>query len=140
MKNDEVDLTIGHDGDFIIQDGENKSICEFVPSDKSDLVRQIVMNRVRTMKPDWFYDHVGADLEQLLGEDNTKATAEKGVALIKDAIIYDGFLEEQDVWINPSPLNNYTIVYMLAIRISEGEQLMFQVSIALSSGINIEEV
>lgn len=138
----EVDLMITQDGDFILCEEENvtHTVCEMMPCENSMYIAQVVMNRVKTMKPDWFYDHVGADLEYLLGEDNTKETADYGNELIKNALTYDGFIEEKDIWVKPSPIDVYTIVYLLAIRVSEYEQLTFRISIALSSGVNIEEV
>lgn len=136
----EVDLMISQDGDFILCEGDDHTVCEIEPSGESVLIKQIVMNRVKTMKPDWFYDHVGANLEELLGEDNTKEVAEHGKKLITDALCADGFLKQTDIWVNPSPMDNYTIMYMLAVRVSDMEQLVFQINIALSSGVNIEEV
>lgn len=139
---DEIDIMITEDGDFILCEDENEAhtVCEMLSCKESDYLAQIIMNRVKTMKPDWFYDHVGADLEQLLGEDNTEDTANKGIELINNALCGDGFLEEENVWIKPSPVDIYTIVYLLAVRVSDLEQLMFKINIALSSGVNIEEV
>ena len=131
----ETDIKITSDGDFVLD-----SSADFEYATDTEFIKQIVMTRVKTMKPDWFYDNVGANLEELLGKDNTKDTAELGATNIINALTYDGFLTSDDIYIKPSPVDEFTIVYVMAIRIEDMEPLVFKVDIALSSGINIEEV
>lgn len=139
--NEEVDLGLDEYGDIVLDDMQGADGTHQLKfNDESALIRQIVMTRVKSVKPDWFYDNVGANLESLLGRDNTKDTAEIGVDLIKSALTYDGFLKDGDIYIKPSPADEFTIVFIMAIRVENKEALVFKINIALSSGINIEEV
>lgn len=135
-------MLMSQDGDLVLCDDTNNphTACEAQETSGSALKSQIIINRIKTMKPDWFYDHIGADLEQLLGEDNTQQTSDLGKKLITDALCGDSYIDGKDVWINPVPIDPYTLMYMLAVRVSDDEQLVFKINIALSSGVNIEGV
>lgn len=138
----DIDLYMTQDGDLMLckETLMPHVSCEIQEANNTTLLSQIITNRIKTMKPDWFYDHIGANLELLLGEDNTKQTSEMGIDLITNALCGDNFIKKDDVWINPVPIDPYTLIYMLAVRISEDEQLVFKIDIALSSGVNIEGV
>lgn len=138
----EADLMLTDDGDLVLHEDNGLSHEEgdLKSSLGSKLISQIIINRVKTMSPDWFYDGIGADLEQLLGKVNNKETALKGAELIKNALTYDGFIKNDDIFVKPSPIDEFTIMYILAVRVSTSEELLFKVGIALSSGVNIEEM
>ena len=78
---------------------------------------QVITNRIRSVKPDWFYDNVGADLELLLGEPNTRETAQSGADRIRSALTDDGFVKVNDVYIKPVPVDAETIVFFCFVGI-----------------------
>lgn len=139
---EEVDISLSEDGDIVLceEEGVVHEYCEIQFVENSQYIKQIVFNRIKTMKPDWFYDHVGANLEELLGKDNVKETALIGADLITEALTSDNFISPENIYIRPSPVDEFTMLYLLAIRVTDLEQLVFKVNIALSSGINVEEV
>lgn len=130
----EGDIKLTEDGDLFLEDDL------YIIYDV-DYIKQQICNRIKTMSPDWFYDNIGADMEQLLGQPNTKDTAVKGIDLIRDALSGDGFIDKDSVYIKPIPVNNETIAYFVMIQIEGADKpLTFQVDIALSAGINIRGV
>ena len=61
-RSNEIDITLTEDGDFVLVDGD------FVLAYDMEYIKQQIFHRIKTMNPDWFYDKIGADLEQLLGK------------------------------------------------------------------------
>jgi len=130
----ENDIGLTVDGDLDL-DGDFTIVSE------NDYIKQQVNIRVKTINPDWFYDDLGADMEQLLGKPNTKITAEKGISLIRKSLTYDGFLDNDSVYIKPMPLDVDNVSFFLFIRTPFTDKpLSFEVAVALSAGINITEV
>lgn len=134
-RSNEIDITLTEDGDFVLVDGD------FVLAYDMEYIKQQIFHRIKTMNPDWFYDKIGADLEQLLGKPNTRETATLGIDLIREALTNGGFIDAESIYVKPIPVNNETITYFIMIKVDDATKpLTFKVNIALSAGINIEEV
>lgn len=137
----EKDIAFTDDGDinftqvdFMLQYSEVDEVSKY------DVLKQIVINRVKSIKPDWFYDNVGANLESILGKENSKETAQLGAQLIIESLAGDGYIDENNIYVKPIPTDLFTIVYYLAIRVSDNDALQFKINIALNAGVNIEEM
>lgn len=134
---DEFDVGLTDDGDLDL-DSLNK---EFTVVSENDYISQQVKIRVKTVNSDWFFDDLGADMEQLLGMPNTKDTAQKGISLIRNCLTYDRFLTNDDIYIKPMPLDVDNVSFFLFVKTPFTEKpLSFEVAVALSAGINITEV
>ena len=134
---DEFDIEFTDDGDLKLDTFEK----DFNVVSENDYISQQVKVRVKSVNPDWFFDDLGADMEQLLGMPNTKDTAQKGISLIRNCLTYDRFLTNDDVYIKPMPLDVDNVSFFLFIKTPFSDKpLSFEVAVALSAGINIKEV
>lgn len=137
----DVDLSMTDDGDIeTFNLTESMGYTYFKQVSEIDLLIQNIKNRIKTCKPDWFYDKIGANMEAILGMENSKDTAMYGAQLIEDAITEGGFMKSEDIYIRPVPSSIFSIVYFVAVRVGENSSLQFKVNVALNSGINVEEV
>ena len=138
----EMDLAMTDDGDLLFYSHDENEIInyQFVKEiGKEDLVIQNIKNRIKTTKPDWFYDHIGANIEEIIGMENSKETALYGAELIKSSLTEGGYINEYDVYIKPVPTDIFSIMYLVAVRIADDNIVQFKVSVALNAGINVEE-
>lgn len=103
-------------------------------------IAQTIFCRLKSCSVDWFYDRVGADLEQIIGEPNTEENANLGSSLIISSLTYDGFLSEDKIVVKPIPQDEFTILYYLVITLDDGEELKYEVNLALNSGISIRNL
>lgn len=72
-----------------------------------EAARQDMTNRVRTQRGDWrSHIFIGANLELLLGEHNTKITGERAKRLIEETLFYDRRFHPNDtsVYVIPTEL------------------------------------
>lgn len=84
--------------------------------------KQVVMNRLRTDNPDWYlHDEIGADLSELIGLPNTRATGNLGVTLILHSLCNDGFLNPEDLRIRPVPISSSEILFHITLNRPVGE-------------------
>lgn len=126
------DLKLTHDGDLDIE--EQRSVTGI------GYLKQQVKNRIKTINPDWFFDEIGADLEEIVGEPNTKDTAEIGVRNIRKTLLRDSLFQDKDISIKPTPVNEDSIVYFIFLQVDGIEPIIFRADVSLSAGINIMEV
>ena len=99
---------------------------------------QNITNRLRSVHPDWFYDYKGADLELLLGEPNTKDTAQLGIEQIRNALNWDGLVSNNELYIKPVPVSAETIIFFCFVKNPYNNgRLTFQTEICLSGATNV---
>jgi hypothetical protein len=78
--------------------------------------KQIIYNRLMSSKGDWFlYQNMGASLETLIGQPNTRETGQKGANMIIEALTYDSFLTESELRVRPVPLSATEILFYIEI-------------------------
>lgn len=136
----EVDVALTSDGDLDLLEYQQDT-CEITYVEKLEYIKQQILVRVRTMNPDWFYDKIGSDLEELLGKVNSKDTAQQGIDKIRNCLTYDSFLSNDDIYIKPVPADYDTVAYFIFVKTTfTDEPIAFVANIALSAGINVEEV
>lgn len=127
------------DGDIVFDNGTNLGL-NFSEIDSETSIAQTIYCRLKSCTIDWFYDDVGADLEQLLGEPNTEENANRGSSLIINSLTKDGLISEDNIVVKPIPIDNFTINYYVAISLKNGVNLKYEVSLALNSGISIKNI
>jgi hypothetical protein len=114
----EGDLEISETGDLLITRDFDSS-------------KQDIMNRIRTQTMDWrSHPRIGGNLELLEGEKNTRITAAKGLAQIKQTLFYDGRFIPSDVEIKPVPSSVNQLDYYVFLN-AEKEKLVIKESVIL---------
>ena len=131
-----TDLSLSEDGDLILENGDLGLVAG------SAMIAQGTRNRIRSVHKDWFYDKIGATLEQLLGRPNTKETGDEGVNLLTKALTVDGFIDNADLYIKSTPISGTRIVYFVFINspFNVNGPIGFEVALDLGNGIKIKEV
>ena len=64
---------------------------------------------------------MGAGLDELIGEPNTRETAALGESKISHSLIYDGFVKSQDLYIKGVPINNESVYYYVFVNNGIGQ-------------------
>lgn len=129
----EVDIKITEDGDFLISNNDLELI------DKDDLRTQIAVNRIKSVTNDWYYDNIGADMEEVIGKPCSKETADTGKHKIFNALTYDGYFTSEEIFITYQVnKTNRNIVFNVYIKslINEPTTLI-KVVFDLVQGVNL---
>ena len=112
-----VDIAVSASGDMTI--GQNR---DFQLTVASGVLKQDIAFRLRT-NPGEFYVHqdVGAGLDELIGEPNTREVAALGESKIAHSLIYDGFVRSNDLFIKGVPVNNESVFYYVFVNNGDGQ-------------------
>lgn len=106
-------------GDIILSVPRNGKV-DLAISYEEDVLKQMIYSRLKTQNPDWFmHEGIGANLEDLIGEPNTRETAAKGVSLIKQSLMYGGFLTLYEFSVRAVPVNNKEVLFIVKIHSSD---------------------
>jgi hypothetical protein len=98
------EIQVGHNGDLLV-------------ARDMDVVIQEVLWRLKTVQGDWvLMPDCGANLELLIGEPNTPATAARLEAQIYQALTHDGFLTHELEDLRVVPLNRDQLAAFLTLR------------------------
>jgi hypothetical protein len=99
------------EGDFMVDESG-----DFALTGEYESARQDLTNRARTQKGDWrSHPNIGADLELLEGEPNTRATGEKGTEQLYEAMTYDGRFDTRDLNIRAVPTSIENIDFFMVL-------------------------
>jgi hypothetical protein len=89
------------EGDFAVDATGDFALTEDYESAKQDMA-----NRIRTQSTDWrSHPRIGADLELLEGEPNTRETGAKAEAQVYRTLTYDNRFDQLDLTIRSVPTN-----------------------------------
>lgn len=107
-----VDIAVSASGDMVL--GANR---DFMTTPASGVLKQDIAFRLRT-NPGEFYVHqdVGAGLDELIGEPNTRENAQIGEDKIYYSILNDGFVARQDLYVRGVPLSLESLFYYVFVN------------------------
>lgn len=109
------DIEKGIEGDYIVDE-----TGDFALTDDYESPRQDINNRVQTQKGDWrSHPNIGADLELLEGEPNTKNTGLKGESQIYETLLYDGRFNSEDLTVRGVPTSIESIEFFITLDTDE---------------------
>jgi len=93
------DISLSEEGDMELDQTGDLEL-----STPTETVQQAAMSRIKTNNPDWFrFPRIGADLEDLFGEDNDWSTAQDAEVKAENALTIDGRFSDNDVNVDPVP-------------------------------------
>jgi hypothetical protein len=112
-----IDIAVSASGDMAI--GPNR---DFQLTVGSGVLKQDIAFRLRT-SPGEFYVHkdVGAGLDELIGEPNTREVTAIGESKISHSLVYDGFIRSADLYIKGVPLSQESVYYYVFVNNSLGQ-------------------
>lgn len=120
-----IDFRISEDGELEYDNtiGDSQYVM------KDDLVKQICINRIKSITDDWFNTNIGANLEQFLGHKSNTETHNKIVNAIINSLTHDNFLSKDDIFIIPKA-DKYKIENIIFIKSQHGGK-RFQIELTL---------
>lgn len=108
-------LEAGIEGDFMVD-----ATGDFALTSDFESARQDINNRVQTQKGDWrSHPHIGADLELLEGEPNTRETGLRGETQIYETLLYDGRFSSEDVNVRAVPTSIEQVEFFITLDTDE---------------------
>jgi len=113
----EVDIAVTASGDLCLASNRDFSLTS-----GSGVLKQDIAFRLRT-NPGEFYPHleVGAGLDELIGEPNTRYTAKTGESKIVRSLIYDSMVQNLDLYVRGVPISQEAIMYYVFVNNGEGQ-------------------
>lgn len=136
-----MDFMIDNYGELCIEvnDYNKNSLLE---ARNDELRNQIAMCRIMSVTHDWFYDNIGANLEQILGEALNEQTINYGKELITDSLMKNNFLTSDEIIIESVITDIDSIGYNVYIRQIELKDIytVINVSLDLIKGVTIKVV
>lgn len=106
------DFNIDDSGELIINQGEHD--INKVNSD--DLKIQLAYTRIKSISHGWFYDYIGADLEELVGRSVKEQTVQYGKEKIHNVLTYDGLWDDSDIFIQATIKDSTHLIYSVYLK------------------------
>jgi len=108
----EVDIAVTASGDLCLASSRDFSL-----TNGSGVLKQDIAFRLRT-NPGEFVPHldVGAGLDELIGEPNTRETSRNGESKIIHSLVYDGMISNIDLYVKGVPISNESIMYYVFVN------------------------
>lgn len=117
---DKIDFYWTFDEDLLI--GPDGDLYDTLDDPLLSLVQEI-KTRLKADQLDWdLYPDVGAELSELIGEPNNKATAETGKAKIIAALTRDGLVDISDLSVKYMPVGPDSLLYKLDVRVTPTDE------------------
>jgi hypothetical protein len=112
-----ADLSMTDDGDLIVDETGDLEL-----SFGTDVLQDDVTVRLNTNEQEWFHHPwLGATLDDLLGEPNTRDTGKWGADKISDSLTEDGYIDSADLSVYTIPASKEEILYYIVIDCGEDE-------------------
>jgi hypothetical protein len=115
------------EGDFIVDE-----TGDFAMTSECESARQDMANRIRTQKTDWrSHPNIGADIELLEGEPNTRETGIKGESQIYQALTYDNRFDLMDMEVRAVPTSIEEMEFFAVLNTDSNGNIVVRQSLEL---------
>ena len=109
---------------------------------EDELRLQLAYDRIKSVANNWFIDHIGADLEVLIGKPCDQESAEKGKSMIAEQLTFDNLWDLHEFYIRAiikSMTNIEYNVYFKLVDESTEDTSSYEIiaEIDLVKGVNI---
>ena len=109
---------------------------------EDELRLQLAYDRIKSVANNWFIDHIGADLEVLIGKPCDQESAEKGKSMIAEQLTFDSLWDLHEFYIRAiikSMTNIEYNVYFKLVDESTEDTSSYEIiaEIDLVKGVNI---
>lgn len=106
------DFDIDELGELVINQEEH----EINKVTDDELRIQLAYTRIKSIAQGWFYDYVGADLEELVGRSIKNSTVEYGKEKIINVLTFDNLWNEDDILIISNIQNSTHLIYSVFLK------------------------
>lgn len=127
---DSVDLFFSNAGDFAVGPDGDLAGTE---SDALLSFKQECFNRVKSELQDWaLHPWLGSGLSEVVGEANSRETAERGKELIENSLTMGAFINPNDVNIKYVPISNDALMYIVEVAVIPTDENDFEDTIKIN--------
>lgn len=106
------DFDIDELGELVINQEEH----EINKVTDDELRIQLAYTRIKSIAQGWFYDYVGADLEELVGRSIKNSTVEYGKEKIINVLTFDNLWNEDDILIISNVQDSTHLIYSIYLK------------------------
>lgn len=106
------DFDIGELGELVINEQEH----EINKISDDELRVQLAYTRIKSIDHGWFYDYVGANLEELVGRSIKENTIELGKQKITEVLTFDNLWNKEDILIISKVKNSTHLIYSVYLK------------------------
>lgn len=86
-----------------------------------DLRIQLAYNRIKSISSNWFYDNVGANLEELIGKPISNEVVNAGKQKIISVLTFDQLWDANDIHVSAEITNKMQVIYSVYLKIYNSE-------------------
>lgn len=128
-----IDFMIGKHGDLHLGEEREISSCS-----GEKLREQMAINRIKSISKDWRESHIGSDLESFLGKDAKEETLRDMERQVINALCYDGYFQEDNVYIKTFLKDNSYVKMLIYIKtLNNKGSFSIDVELDLVKGVNV---
>lgn len=111
------DISVSPSGDMVLDSNR-----DFLLVTGKSVLKQDIAFRLRT-DPGEFIPHLdlGAGLDDIIGEPNTRDTAKSGESKITMSLVGDGMVVNADLYVRGVPVSNEALMYYVFVNNGEGQ-------------------
>lgn len=106
------DFDIDDTGELVINEQEH----EINRISDDELRIQLAYTRIKSIAHGWFYDYVGADLEELVGRSIKESTVELGKDKILNVLTFDKLWDGDDILITANIQDSTHLIYSVYLK------------------------
>ena len=106
------DFDIDETGELVINQEEH----EINKITDDELRIQLAYTRIKSIAHGWFYDEVGADLEELVGRSIKESTIEYGKEKIINVLTFDNLWDENDILVISNIKDSTHLIYSVYLK------------------------
>jgi hypothetical protein len=106
------DFDIDESGELVINEQEH----EINKVTDDELRIQLAYTRIKSIAHGWFYDEVGADLEELVGRSIKESTIEYGKEKIINVLTFDNLWNENDILVISNVQDSTHLIYSVYLK------------------------
>lgn len=132
------DFNIDESGDLVVdKQHEIKKVTD------NELKIQLAYTRIKSIANGWFYDHVGADLEELVGRSIKEDTIEIGKNKIINALTFNDLWNEDDILVTANIKDATHLIYSVYLKTYTNDEygekaIEIKVELDLIKGVKIK--
>lgn len=112
------DFGIAPDGEIVI-DNKTHDIAQVTDN---ELKIQLAYTRIKSCINEWYYDEVGANLEELVGRAAKTSTIEVGKSRIIEVLTYDELWDTEDLFVQSIIENATKLTYAVYFKVKTNDE------------------
>lgn len=112
------DFGIAPDGEIVI-DNKTYDIAQVTGN---ELKIQLAYTRIKSCINEWYYDEVGANLEELVGRAAKTSTIEVGKSRIIEVLTYDELWDTEDLFVQSIIENATKLTYAVYFKVKTNDE------------------